>query len=456
MNSIGAALSAIEAAQVGMDAVATNLANAQTPGYIRQSVELGSLAGGASPVGSGVQVQAVSVQANQVLNALADATSARSGAAGSEAQALAAAQSLFNEPSASGLQAQLSKFWSAWTSVANAPGSLAARSSLLGAAGAVVDTFHSLSSALASLTRGTAAQLGDLVGQVNGQLSQLAKLNKQVVAGSGAEGGQNGLVEAQNALVAILATEIGAAASASSSGAVNLRVGGFLLVQGTTAASLSVSGSGTSTDIGVSGAAAPLPVTSGKVAGLLVALSADLPSWSASLDAVANDLASAVNSQLAKGVSWSPLGSSSATSSPGTPMFASSAGGAVSASSIEVSPAMSASPATIAAGSSSSAGPLDGSNAAALAAISGLAGGPDSAYRSLIGQIGAAVSSAKAAATQSAQASAQAAATASASEGVHTNEALTKMLGYQQMYQAAGKVIGTAASMLDSLLTVVP
>lgn len=456
MSAIGSALSGIEAAQVGMDAVATNLANVQTAGYIRQSAQLGSVAGGADAVGSGVAVEAVTVQSNSVLNVLAQSTSAQAGASKSEAQALSGAQSLFNEPSSTGLQSQLSAFWSDWTTVANSPGSLAARTTLLGAANQVVDTLHTLAAGLTSVTQGTQANLSETIGQVNQQLSQMASLNKAVVAGSGAEGGQNGLVEQQQALAATLATEIGATTTTSTTGAMDIRVGGFLLVQGSTASHLAATGTGTSTAISVSGTAAPLPLTSGKAAGMMVALSSDLPSWSASLDAVAKDLAATVNGQLGGGVSWTPLGESTATSSAGTPMFVSSGSVPVSASTIEVNPTMVASPATIAAGSSASAGPLDGGNAAAMAALSGSSSGPDSAYRSLIGQIGSAVQSATAAETQTSQAATQAAAQASASEGVNTNAQLTKMLGYQQMYQAAGKVIGTAATMLNSLLAAIP
>ncbi len=456
VSVIGTALSGVEAAQVGMDTVAENLANAQTAGYVRQSAQLAALPGGNNAVGSGVAVSAVTVETNQVLNTLSQATSAQAGAASSEAQALSAAQSLFNEPTSSGLQSQLSAFWSDWTAVANNPGSLAARSTLLGAANQVVDTFHSLASGLVSVTQGTQAGLGQLVGQVNAQLSQMAALNKAVVAGSGAEAGQNGLVEQQSSLAASLASEIGATTTTSATGAVNVRVGGFLLVQATTASILSVTGTGPATSIGVSGTGAPLPLTSGQAAGMMVALSSDLPSWSTSLSTVAGDFASAVNGQLAQGVSWNPLGSATATSAVGTPMFTSSGTGPVTASTIEVAPAMAAAPATIAAGSSVAAGPLDGSNAQTLASLSGLAGGPDSLYRALVGQVGSAVAAATAAQTQTSQAASQAASQASATEGVDTNTQLTKMVGYQQMYEAAGKVIGTAATMFSSLLAAIP
>ena len=476
VQALDIALSGLNASQSGLDAVSENLANASTPGYIAQTADMGTVAGGPGPVGSGVEVSAITLNNNQALTTLSQVTSAQAGQASSLAQALQDAQSVFTDfPSSStstsssssatsangnGLQAQLSTFWSDWSTVANSPGSLAARTSLIGAAQTVVDTLHSMSSGLATAASSTQSELSQTVSQVNQQLGQLASLNVAVLqANASGGGGANALVEQQVALANTLASEIGATNSTSSTGSMTLSVGGVTLVSAGSAATLSVSGTGTATTITANGgplsATTAVPVSSGQAAGLVQAVANDIPSWQASLDNVASALGSTVNSQLTSGVYWSPLGSSSATSSPGIAMFQASGGGAITASSIELNPAMTANPATIAAGASASTGPLDGSNAQAVSNLAGATSGADSLYQALVGQAGADVQSAVAAQSAASQAATSAAAQASASEGVNTNSQLTNLLNYQQMYEASGKVISTAASMFASLLAAV-
>lgn len=476
IQALDIALSGLDASQTGLDAVSENLANASTPGYIAQTADMASVAGGPGPVGSGAEVSAVSLDNNQALTALAQTTSAQAGYASSLAQVLQDAQSVFNDfPSSStsatssssstsasgnGLQAQLSAFWSNWATVANSPGSLAARTSLIGSSQTLVDTLHSMSSMLSSSLTSTQALLSQTVSEVNQQLGELASLNVAVLqADASGSGGANALVEQQMALANDLAAEIGATNSTSSTGSMTISAGGVVLVSAGSAATLGVSGTGASTTVTASGgplsATTVVPVSSGQAAGLLQALTSDLPSWQAALDNVASTLATTVNNQLTAGVYWSPLGSSSATSSPGIAMFASSTGGAVTAASIELNPTIVSDPADIAAGASASTGPLDGSNAQAVSDLAGSTSGADALYQALVGQAGSAVQSAVAAQSVTAQAASSAEAQASASEGVNTNAQLTALLNYQQMYEASGKVIATAASMFSSLLAAV-
>lgn len=471
IQALDIALTGLNASQTGLDAVSENLANASNPGYIAQTADMGALAGGPGPVGSGVNVTGVTLNSNPGLTVLAQTTSAQAGQASALAQALQSAQSVFTDfpssstssssPSGSGLQSALSTFWSDWATVANSPGSLAARESLLGSAQTAVDTLHSMSSGLASAANGAQSQLSQLVSTVNQQLGQLASVNEQILAVSGTgSGGANALINQQISLANSLASEIGATNTTSSTGSMTLSVGGVTLVSAGSASTLSVSGTGTTTAISASGGplttTTPLAVSSGKAAGLMQAVTTELPSWQSSLDNVASTLASTVNTQLKAGVYWTPLGSSSATSAPGIAMFQSSGGGAVTAANIEVNPTMTTNPATVAAGASSGSGPLDGSNAQAVADIASSTSGADATYQALVGQAGAAVQSAQAQESVASAASASAGAAASAAEGVNSNSQLTMLLQYQQMYAASGKVISTAASMFSSLLAAVP
>lgn len=471
ISPLDIAQTGLDAAQTGLDTVSQNLANASVTGYVAQTADLGTLAGGPGPVGSGVQVDAVSLDTNPALLLLSQSTAASSGAASSLSQTLQGAESVFTDfptsstssTSSSGLQSQLSTFWSDWASVANSPGSSAARTSLVGAAQSVTDTLQSMSSGLSSASQGAENQLTGLVGEINGQLSQMASLNKAVLATRGSSGdGANALREQQLSLATTLASEIGATNSTDATGSVTVQVGGTTLVSAAQAATLAVSGTPGSEQITASGG--PLPgspassvsVSSGNVAGLLTSINTDLPAWSSQLDKVAQTLASSVNTQLESGVYWTPLGSSSATSHPGVAMFDAKGGGTITAANIGVASTVANDPALIAAGSTAAAGPLDGSNAQAVSNLAGSSSGADSIYQALVGQAGADTATATTQASVASQAASAASAQASAQMGVNSNNQLTMMLQYQQMFEASGKVVSTAASMFASLLASVP
>jgi len=467
ITALQIALTGLNASQTGLDTVSENLANADVSGYVAQTAELGSLAGGPGPVGSGVSVDAVDLDSNPALLLLSQSTAANAGAASSLSQTLQGAQSVFTDfPAAStsstassGLQSQLSTFWSDWAAVANSPGSSASRTSLVGAAQSVADTLHSMSSGLSSAAQGAGSQLDGLVGEVNGQLSQMASLNEAVLATRGSSGdGANALREQQLSLAKTLASEIGATNSTDTAGSMTVQVGGVTLVSAGQAATLTASGTPGAEQVTASGgplpsgAATAVPVSSGNVAGLLTAINTDLPAWQSKLDTVAQTLASTVNTQLEAGVYWTPAGSPDATSHAGVAMFGASGGGTVSASNIEVTSAVADDPTLIAAGSNTAAGPLDGSNAQAVSNLAGSASGADSAYQALVGQAGSEVAAATTQASVTSQAASAASSQASAQMGVNSNSQLTTMLQYQQMFEASGKVVSTAASMFASLL----
>jgi len=440
--------SGLNAADVEMQAISDNLANAATPGYIAQTPEVAALGGGANAVGSGVAITGISLDYSSVLSTLMNTTSSAASQASASYQVLSTAQSLFQEPSSTGLGSQLSTFWSDWSAVETNPGSSAAYDSLVGAAQQVTESLNNLAGGLTTTANGATSQLDNQVSEVNQQLSQLAQLNAQAVAAHGAESGQNGIAEQQQSLVSTIASEIGGDASVGPTGAVTYKVGGINLVQGDNSATVALSG-GT---LVLTGTTTAVPVSSGTVAGLMSAIGT-VAGWQSSLDNVATTLASTVNTQLAAGVSWSPVGSSTATSSPGAPMF--SFNGAPGAATIEVAPAMVADPTTVAAGSSTASGPLDGSNAAAVSALSDSPSGADALYQALVGNVGSAVQAAQASQSSTAMAASQAASTASAAEGVNQNNQLAAMLSDQQTYEACAKVITTAQSMVQSLLQAV-
>src|SRR5688500_2842975 len=113
-----------------MEVAAQNVSNAQTEGYSRQRVEVAATGAGtvaavharSEGTGSGVSVVGVYRTTDEFLTS----RSLREHSAQSSLQRsqtiLGRLELTFNEPSDTGIQAQLADFWAGWEDVANSPG----------------------------------------------------------------------------------------------------------------------------------------------------------------------------------------------------------------------------------------------------------------------------------------------------------------------------------------------
>jgi flagellar hook-associated protein 1 FlgK len=132
--------SALRAAQQLMDTAAHNVANANTPGYSRQRVQLVEAApytypafnrsGMPGQIGSGVSVMAITRVRDNFLDLQVQAQTGLKGEWDTRQQELAKVEAILPEPSDSGLGSTISKFWNSWQDVAADPTSTAARAAL--------------------------------------------------------------------------------------------------------------------------------------------------------------------------------------------------------------------------------------------------------------------------------------------------------------------------------------
>ena len=441
MGEVGlyTALSGIDAETTAMDATSNNVANANTAGYVREQAQF-------SPVPTGgVLVAGIEQVSSQLQQANALSASSTSAAATAYQNLLSTAQSAFPEPGADGLQSQLSSFWSSWDDVANNPTQLASRTQVVNFATNLVSGLNQASANLSQLQQSSASQVSSVTAEVNNLLSQVAALNKSVVA-AGNNGAGNGLIDQRNALLTSLAGDLGITVRPQSDGSVNVYAGGLVLVQGATADSLSVSSSGGTVNVTSAHTGTSVPITQGTIGGLLQGINQTIPTYQARLDGVAAALATTVNTQLAAG--------QTASGAAGQPLFVGIGGGAITAASITVNPAVAANP-TLLAAAAAGGGALDGSNAQAMAELASSPTGPDQSYQVMIGDLGSDVQAATSLASTQAVFSQQATAANQAVSGVNTDEEMVNMLRYQHGYEAAAKVITTLSSTLESLLAAV-
>jgi len=467
------AASGIAADQAELDNAAENLANIDTPGYARTSVELSPLAPASSEgVGEGVLVGTVGQQTSPLYEAASLAARAQLAGANESASIASTLQSAFPEPGGTGLQAQLSQTWTDLASLATNPSSAAA-------AGSVVEDLHQVATTLNSTyaaLAGTATQLasdltgaGGLLAQVNDLLSQVGQLNVAIVAGTNGGLDTNALVDQRREALGKLADLVGVRTVANADGSVDVLAGGITLVAGASVAQLQATGSPSGADLAVeTTSGAPVPA-GGQVGALLTGVDETVPGLLSGLSGVADSLATALNALQSAGVSadgtpgpTSPA--ASGWSGPTLPPIFVDGGsttayttGPASAASIAVSPQLLADPSLLAtaSGSATAGQPtIDATTAQQMAALGATAGGPDDRYGALVGAVGTAAASATSAAQAAQSLADAAAANLSSVEGVSTNDETIALLEAQQAYQATAHAINAMSTAFNDLLAV--
>jgi flagellar hook-associated protein 1 len=436
--------------------VGQNIANANTPGYSRQRVDLKSaqitptpgLYTGPTTLLGGVTVTGVERVKSDYLQAAASSALAKQSALQSQATPLSNVEALTHEPTDTGLQSSLDTFYAAWGGLANTPDNGAAGAVVLQDGAAVASQLNTLSAGVANEWTNQRANLSNVVQQANSAAAQVASLNTEILRGQSAGLNVNDLLDKRDATVDTLSSLVGGVISKADDGTVSVLVGGVSLVSGSSSSPLTLGGG---TDI--SNVATDPPTlsigtlkvspTTGSAAGLLSALGTDLPAVSAQLDAVAVSVRDAVNTLSTGG--FTLAGSAGADFFSGT-----------GAGDLAVSLTSSADLAV-----SSTAGAQDGSNAAKIADLAddakaatvlGGTPGPSALWRSLTSGLGAQVKGLNTAlATQtSIVGTAQNAVTEDS--GVSIDEETMNMLLFQRSYQASAKVISAADEMMQTLI----
>src|SRR3954470_3959567 len=162
-----------------MQTTGHNIANAQTPGYSRQTVELATSGGqftGAGFFGKGVDVVTVQRASDQFLTMQSAAAGSTAAMDDGRASKLKQLENVFPTGDA-GLGAAMGEFLNAFVDLANSPSDSSARQVILSDAAQVPDRFASAGQQLDALQSGVSSDLKSQVAEVNGLTAQIATLN---------------------------------------------------------------------------------------------------------------------------------------------------------------------------------------------------------------------------------------------------------------------------------------
>ncbi len=220
---------ALQAFEAAINVTSNNIANANTPGYAREIVDLSATAPqtiGQAAVGTGVAISGI----NRAYSQSAENQLNTSQSTLSQLTSLQNFTSQIDNivgTTAGGVTTALQNYYNAWSTVAADPTSTPSRQALLSSAQALAQTFQTTSSQLQGLNSQINAGITADVQQINSDATSIASLNQQIVIGTAQANGQppNALLDQRDALISNLSQLAGVSTTTDSNGAVNVFIG---------------------------------------------------------------------------------------------------------------------------------------------------------------------------------------------------------------------------------------
>ena len=313
-NVFGIDVSALQAFQQAIEVTSNNVANASTPGYDVESIELATAApqdSGDIPIGAGVNVSGIN-------RAFSQAAANQFNTSQSSLSQLNALQSYTSQidnlfgTTAGGLTTALQTYYSGWSAVADNPTSTAARQALIGDATALAQNLNSTSTQLQNMNSDVNTRITADVQQINSISTQISKLNLQIAANTGTGQAPNTLLDQRDQLVSSLGQLVGVTTTSNSDGSINVYVGNGqpLVLDNNTYSLTTVPNQFNASQLEVAsstsnGNSISSSITSGDLGGLLTARTQSIDPALNQLGQVATAVAQSANTQQASGLNLS-------------------------------------------------------------------------------------------------------------------------------------------------------
>ena len=446
----------LAAAQIGQDVTGNNIANAGTLGYSVESAHQEALSYNQPvsrdtmsnlPLGSGVVVNQVLRARDQFLDTQVRDAASATGLQTSQRDALNQVGAAFNEPSDTGLNATLGKFFTSFQDLANNPEDLGVRAATVQKGDGLARVFQGIQQSLGAIGTSLGSKAKTDVQKINDYSSQIAALNSTIRQYSTSGQSPNDLLDQRDLLVDKLAGLANITTQNNSDGTVSVSIGATALVDGKDSYTVTQSGLSASGDL-----------KSGDLAGVTAA-QIQVTAYQGQLNTLAASVVSQVNAVHSAGVGLNGT-------TTGLNFFNASAGS--EASTIAVNSVLQAHPEDVAAAAAPAppalvGAPGDGSNATILAGIENktvtAAGDPLqnttvlNYYKQTVADAGGRAASASTASDSAGASLTQLGKQRDSVTGVVTDTEMVNMMKYQRAYQASARVVQTMDDMVGTLIT---
>src|SRR3954470_13226593 len=186
-QALSAAVSGLRVTQSSLSLVASNIANAETPGYVRKSAS--QVAHASGDVTIGVRLSSISRELDQYLQRQLRTETSGGTYASTRADFFQRLQGILGQPGAdNALETVFNSFVSAAQALSTSPDSSAARYSLLTAGQTLAQHLNGMTADIQDLRSDAELGLADAVSAANAAMRQIAAINGQL--------GQSGVQDA--------------------------------------------------------------------------------------------------------------------------------------------------------------------------------------------------------------------------------------------------------------------
>lgn len=304
---------AMTASYAALQTTSNNIANANTPGYSRQTAmqaDAPSQFTGSGFFGKGVNVTTIARAYDGYLSGQAVSTASTAAADAARLDQLTQLQGVF-PIGASGLGAAAGSFLNSFVDVSNNPSDASARQVALSQAQQLSGSFQAAGDQLSAMQSGIVQTVKTSVASLNDMARQVAALNKQISALRGSGQAPNQLLDQRDQLVGNIAKLTNVTSIAADDGSVGLFIGGGQnLVLGANANTVQAvpdtfDPSKVALALDNGGSATSIPSSSlagGSLSGLLDFQNNDLTAARNLLGQLATSIAGAANQQQALGL----------------------------------------------------------------------------------------------------------------------------------------------------------
>ena len=245
-QALSTAMSGLRATQASISLVGSNVANAETPGYVRKTII--QVAGLTGDYGSSVLLNGVERHLDQYLQT--QLRTETSGAVYAETRAtyLANLQNVYGNPAETGtIEDSFNKLLTAFQGLSTSPDSQSARISAVSAAQTMAQTLNATTQGIQSLRANAEMGINDSVTTANNAMAQIAFINIQLQSGGKTDAATASLLDQRDQYITQLSEMMDIRTVVNDLNQVTVFTNSGVQLVGTEAAKLSFNPQGTMT-----------------------------------------------------------------------------------------------------------------------------------------------------------------------------------------------------------------
>jgi flagellar hook-associated protein 1 len=247
-DALSTAMAGLRANQAAMSLVSSNVANAETPGYVRKYTDQVTTSTGTT--GSGVRVVGVNRALDQYIQAQLRTETSGAGYASLRATFLQQVQSLYGDPGSVGsLEYAYNSLTTAVQALSTSADSQSARIGVVNAASALAQQLNSMTQGIQSMRGQAETGIKDSVTTANNLMKQIATINNQLTAnplgGTSTDSQTASLLDQRDQYITQLSQLMDIRVTTSGANQVQIFTGSGVQLVGNEAATLSFNAQGT-------------------------------------------------------------------------------------------------------------------------------------------------------------------------------------------------------------------